>query len=132
MFASIDISMSGLKAYGKQLEVIGSNIANVKTTDAGNGEPYRKLEAIFKTAGEDGDSPSGVEIDEILKDDSPFKMDYNPQHPNANEQGYVMMPNVNYAMELINLNSASRAYQTNASMLKRYSKMVNTTLELLK
>jgi flagellar basal-body rod protein FlgC len=130
MFGAIDIAVSGLKAYGKQMEVVSSNIANARTTDAGDGQPYRRLEAIFK-AKEDG--ASGVEISELVKDMSDFqKMLASPGDPRADADGYISMPNVNLPVELINLNLASRAYQANAAILKRYQKMVESSLELLK
>ena len=69
MFGAVDIAVSGLKAYGKQLEVIGSNVANARTTDAGKGEPYRRLEAIFKA---DEEGVGGVELSDIVKDTSDF------------------------------------------------------------
>jgi flagellar basal-body rod protein FlgC len=130
MFGAIDIAVSGLKAYGKQMEVVSSNIANARTTDAGDGQPYRRLEAIFK-ATEDG--ASGVEISELVKDMSDFqKILASPGDPRADADGYISMPNVQLPVELINLNLASRAYQANAAILKRYQKMVESSLELLK
>ncbi len=130
MFGAIDIAVSGLKAYGKQMEVVSSNIANARTTDAGDGQPYRRLEAIFK-ATEDG--ASGVEISELVKDMSDFqKILASPGDPRADADGYISMPNVKLPVELINLNIASRAYQANAAILKRYQKMVESSLELLK
>jgi len=130
MFGSIDIAVSGLKAYGRQVDVVSSNIANARTTDTGDGEPYRRLEAIFKTKEE---GVSGVEISELVKDMSDFqKIMATPGDPRADSEGYITMPNVNMAVELINLNLASRAYQANAAILKRYQKMVESSLELLK
>jgi flagellar basal-body rod protein FlgC len=130
MFGAIDIAVSGLKAYGKQMEVVSSNIANARTTDAGNGEPYRRLNAVFK-ATEDG--VSGVEISDLVKDMSKFeKILASPGDPRADADGYITMPNVDMAAELINLNMASRAYQMNAAILKRYQKMVEVSLGLLK
>jgi flagellar basal-body rod protein FlgC len=130
MFGAIDIAVSGLKAYGKQMEVVSSNIANARTTDAGNGEPYRRLDAVFK-ANEEG--VSGVEISDLVKDMSDFqKILASPGDPRADADGYITMPNVNMPVELINLNIASRAYQANAAILKRYQKMVESSLELLR
>jgi flagellar basal-body rod protein FlgC len=129
IFGPIDIATSGLRAHNKQMEVISSNIANARTTDTGNGQPYRRLEAIFKT---EGDTLSGVNIDEIIPDKSEFVRILNPGHPDADSNGYVLMPNVNIPKEMINLNIATRAYQANAAILKRYQKMVETTLELLR
>ncbi len=130
MFGAIDIAVSGLKAYGKQMEVVASNIANARTTDTGNGEPYRRVDVVFK-ATEDG--VGGVEISDLVKDMSDFqKILANPGDPRADANGYISTPNVKMPTELINLNIASRAYQANAAILKRYQKMVETSLELLK
>ena len=128
-FGPIDIAVSGLRAQGKQMEVVSSNVANARTTDAGKGEPYRRLEAVFKT---DGDDIGGVSVDEIVEDMSEFHKILDPGHPNADEHGYVMMPNVNLPIEMMNLNVATRAYQSNVAILKRYQQMVETTLELLR
>jgi flagellar basal-body rod protein FlgC len=91
--------------------------------------PNRRLEAIFKA---DGDEISGVNIDEIKTDKSNFQSIFEPSHPDADENGYVLMPNVDLPTELINLDIATRAYQANAAILKRYQQMVETTLELLR
>ena len=130
LFATIDIATSGLKAYNKQMEIAGSNIANLQTTDAGNGEPYRRLIAKMQAADKDG--PSSVSISEIVGDQSAFQEVLMPGHPDADENGYVKMPNVSWPREMINLNMASKAYQANAAILRRYQKMVETSLELLR
>jgi len=128
-FNAVDIAISGLKAQNKSMEAISSNVANSRTTDIGNGTPYRRVEAILK-AGE-GDI-SGVELDDIAKDMSSFTTVLAPGHPQADANGYLMMPNVDIPVEMMNLNLASRAYQANAAVLKRYQGMVNTSLELLR
>ena len=129
-FNAIDIATSGLRAYNRQMEIIGSNIANIQTSNAGNGQPYRRLIAEFEAAGDDG--VNGVQISDIVQDQSPFQQLLIPGHPNADENGYVSMPNVNWPTEMINLNVASQAYQANAAILKRYQKMVESSLELLR
>lgn len=125
----IDIAISGLRAQSKNIQIISSNVANAQSTDNGNGEPYRRLEAVFKT---DGNGMGGVILDEIAADMSNFPKILKPDHPHADEQGYVTMPNVNLPVEMMNLNIAARMYQANAASLKRYQEMVETTLELLK
>ncbi|MHC4149358.1 MAG: flagellar basal body rod protein FlgC [Planctomycetota bacterium] len=129
VFGPIDIAISGLRAQGKNMEVISSNVANARTTDTGKGQPYRRLEAVFKT---DDDGINGVSIDEIVKDMSDFQTILDPGNPKADEHGYVRMPNVNLPIEMMNLTIATRAYQANAAILKRYQQMVETTLELLR
>ena len=127
-FGPIDIAISGLKAQGKQMEVISSNVANARTSDTGKGEPYRRLEAAFKY----DDDMGGVELDRIVTDMSDFIRVYDPGHPQADGEGYVAMPNINLPVEMINLNIATRVYQVNVAVLKRYQRMVETTLELLR
>lgn len=129
IFGPIDIAISGLRAQNKQMEVITSNVANVRNTDAGKGEPYRRREALF---GSDDDEMGGVALDKIVEDMSEFYRIFDPGNPNADEQGYVRMPNVSLPTEMINLNIATRAYQANAAILKRYEQMVETALELLR
>lgn len=128
-FGPIDIAISGLRAQSKNMQVISSNVANARTTDAGKGEPYRRLEVTFKT---EDDDISGVSIDEILPDMTDFQKILDPGHPDADEQGYVTLPNVNLPIEMMNLTVATRAYEANAAILKRYQRMVETTLELLR
>jgi len=127
-FGPIDIAISGLRAQSKQMEVISSNIANARTTDAGKGEPYRRREVVFKTS----DDTDGVILDKIVTDMSGFQRILDPGNPNADEEGYVAMPNVNLPIEMMNLTIATRTYQANVAILKRYQQMVETTLELLR
>ena len=128
-FSPIDIAISGMRAQEKNMRIISSNVANAQTTDNGKGEPYRRLEAVFKT---DGDFFGGVTLEETVADMSDFPRILKPGHPDADEQGYVTMPNVNIPIEMINLNMATRIYQANVAVLKRYQRMVETTLELLR
>lgn len=127
-FGPIDIAISGLKAQSKQMEVISSNVANARTSDTGKGQPYRRLEAAFKY----DDDLGGVELDKIVTDMSDFIRMYDPGHPRADGEGYVAMPNINLPVEMMNLNIATRVYQVNVAVLKRYQRMVETTLELLR
>ncbi|HBG26625.1 MAG: flagellar basal body rod protein FlgC [Planctomycetes bacterium GWF2_41_51] len=125
----IDISVSGLRAHSKNIEVISSNVANAQSTDDGKGQPYRRIEAVMKAEGE---SLGGVEMEDIVGDMAEFPKIFKPGHPDADEQGYVKMPNVNLPVEMMNLNLAARAYQANTAVLRRYQQMVETTLELLR
>jgi flagellar basal-body rod protein FlgC len=125
----IDIAVSGMRAQDRHMEVISSNIANARTVDDGKGQPYRRLETVFRAENE-GISP--VTVDEILPDSSPPQQVFDPGNPKANDAGYVSMPNVLLPVEMMNLTVASKAYQANAAVLKRYQNMVETTLELLR
>jgi len=127
-FGPIDIAISGLRAQGRQMKEISSNVANARTSDAGNGKPYRRHEATFRT----DDDLGGVEIDQIVTDMSDFLKILDPGNPMADENGYVAMPNVSLPVEMINMNIATKMYQANVAILKRYQQMLETTLELLR
>ena len=129
MFGPIDIAISGMRAQGKSISAIYSNVANSRTTDNGNGEPYRRLEAIFKAM--DGEL-GGVMVEELEEDMSAFKELYQPGHPHADGQGFVQMPNINLPSEMVNLTIATKAYQANAAILRRYQQIVENALELLR
>jgi flagellar basal-body rod protein FlgC len=129
MFGSIDISVSGMRAHDKAMEVISSNIANARTADAGQGQPYRRLQTVIRRENE---GISGVTVADVVPDMTALQRVYDPGNPQANAQGYVVMPNVHLPVEMMNLNVASRAYQANAAILKRFQRMVETTLELLR
>jgi flagellar basal-body rod protein FlgC len=129
VFGPVDIAVSGMRAHGKHMEVISSNIANSRTADSGQGQPYRRMEAVFKP---DGEGISGVMIDELIEDKGALQRVYDPGNPQADESGYVLMPNVHLPVEMMNLTVASRVYQANAAILRRYQKLVETTLELLR
>ncbi|MHC4551852.1 MAG: flagellar basal body rod protein FlgC [Planctomycetota bacterium] len=126
-FGTVDISISGLRAQNKNMQLISSNVANAQSQDDGTGQPYRRVEAALKAA-ENG----GVVFDEIKIDNSDFQKILKPGDPSADAQGYVSMPNVNVPIEMMNLNAAVRSYKANAAVLKRYQQMVETSLELLK
>ena len=126
----IDIAVSGMRAQSTQMETISSNIANARTVDSGQGQPYRRLEAMFRS--EDDDGVARVLVDEIAQDMSALQRIFDPGNPKADANGYITMPNVQMPVEMMNLSIASRAYQANAAILKRYQNMVQTTLELLR
>ena len=130
VFGPVDVAVSGMQAQNKSLAAIYANVANARTTDAG-GQPYRRVEAIFRPQDE-GDPLGGVMVDKIVQDASPFPEVFDPGHPDADARGYVKMPNVSLPTEMINLTIATRAYQANAAVLKRYQQIVDTALELLR
>lgn len=126
----IDIAISGLRAETSRMNVIASNIANSNTTRTPSGEPYRRQVIILATSGE---GISGVTVKEIAADMlTGFKRIHQPGHPDADKDGYVLMPNVDLPVEMINMMTASRAYQANAAVLKRYEEMMNVAIELLR
>jgi flagellar basal-body rod protein FlgC len=129
VISPVDIAVSGMRAQDRHMEVISSNIANARTVDNGSGQPYRRLDTFFRAENE---GISTVTVDEVLPDNGPLQQTYDPGNPKANASGYVSMPNVLIPVEMMNLTVASKAYQANAAVLKRYQKMMDTTLELLR
>jgi len=129
LFSSMNISASGMSAQRLRMDVIASNIANAQTTRTPQGGAYRRKEVIFATVLENK-LQKGVQVVEILTDPSPFKLLYNPQHPDANSQGYVTMPNVDIISEMIDMISATRSYEANITAFKSAQNMFNKALEI--
>ena len=144
MFSNFNISASGLTAQRLRMDIISGNIANVNTTRTEDGDPYRRKMPVFqeknesfqgifqnKIAGESkAQNLQGVEVDEIAEDQSPFKRVYRPDHPDADENGYVEMPNINITTEMVDMIEASRAYEANVTALNTSKKMAMKALEI--
>jgi flagellar basal-body rod protein FlgC len=127
---SVDIAVSGLKAEALRMNVIAGNIANASSSRTESGLPYRRMQVVLSGL---SDGMSGVEVQQVAPDvTSDFKRVFQPGHPDADKDGFVLMPNVDLPVEMINLVAASRAYQANAAVLKRYQDSVETALELLR
>lgn len=123
----IDIAVAGMQAESMKLKVIAKNIANARTTRTEAGGPYRRQMVVM------ADADDGQRVPQVVPDVSTaFKSVYMPGHPDAGKDGMVLMPNVDLPTELIDMIVASRAYQANAAMMKRYEDMVNVSLELLR
>lgn len=141
---AIDISASGLYAQKKKMEVIAQNIANADTLVTENGEPYRKKRAIitennyanqFNRVLDNFSQPlkgEGVKVDVTTPLQEPFKLLYDPDHPLANENGYVRMPNVDTTEEMLEMMSATRAYEANATVMDATKTMFQKAMEIMK
>ncbi len=142
MFDGINISTSGLTAQRLRMDVIADNIANVNTTRTSNGEPYRRKVPVFKAANSksfagiyrnklmETKGGKGVEIAQIEEDDSPFKKVFRPNHPDANEDGYLSLPNVNVTTEMVDMIEASRSNEANVTALQTAKNMAMKALEI--
>ena len=127
--APVDIAVSGLRAQSLRINVIANNIANAKSRTE-SGQPYRRQQVVLTTGEED---LNGVTVVEVASDfTTAFKTVFDPGHPQADEAGYVMMPNVDLPVEMMHMVMASRAYQANAAVLKRYQELMDLTIELLR
>ncbi|OWR27840.1 flagellar basal body rod protein FlgC [Saccharibacillus sp. O23] len=141
-----DVSASALTAQRLRMDVISSNIANADTTRAqvvdGKAQPYRRKVTVFsenetnsfanklKTAMDGKSSASGVKVTQIQEDQEPFKLVYNPTHPDADANGYVQMPNVDIAKEMVDMISATRSYEANVTALNASKAMITKALQI--
>lgn len=146
LFHTFNISASALTANRLRMDVVASNIANAQTTRAqyidGQWQPYRRkvvelapqnqsrFEAIFQSKKRGGVRTGGVVVRAIRNDQSPFKLVYDPYHPDANEEGYVQLPNVDLVKEMVDLMAASRAYEANVTVLNGSKQMYLKALEI--
>jgi flagellar basal-body rod protein FlgC len=131
MIRALDTSSSALTAQRVRLDVIAGNIANAEATRQEDGTPlpYRRRVVTFATG--DGQGGPGVHVDQIAADAKPFKVRYDPAHPDADARGYVQYPNVSITMEYIDALAASRAYEANAAMLTVTRTMVQQALRII-
>ncbi|MBW1635832.1 MAG: flagellar basal body rod protein FlgC [Deltaproteobacteria bacterium] len=139
IFNTFQISSSALKANMIRLNTISSNLANVETTSTPEGGAYRKKSVYFKSMPMEfqkhldshlKNSVQGVEVTKIMADQTPFKKVYNPSHPDAGPDGYVEMPNINVLEEMVDMMSATRAYQANVTTIKSAKRMALKALEI--
>jgi flagellar basal-body rod protein FlgC len=142
-FTSMDISSSGMTAERTRMNLISSNIANANSTHTAEGGPYKRKDAIFSAiaanAGLNAVTPRGssmelqkVEVTEIREDQTPPRIQYDPSHPDADEKGFVALPNVNVIEEMVDMVSASRAYEANVTAAQAAKGMAMKTLDLLR
>ncbi len=148
MFNAIDIAASGMTAERLRLDVVSNNLANVNTTRTENGTPYRRQIVVFEPREDfesvlqtniNKDNSQGARINQvgqgvraraIIEDQSPFRAVYEPGHPDADAQGYVMMPNVNAVAEMIDMLSASKAYEANVAAVNAAKSMALKALDI--
>ena len=130
-FSSIDISASGLSAQRTKLDAIANNIANATTTRTNKGGPYKRQEVVFSQhLGDLASGEGGVTVAEVKESDAPPKMVYDPSHPDAGPDGTVAMPNVNVVEEMVDLISATRAYEANVTAITAARSMASKALEI--
>ena len=128
LFNIFNISGSAMNAQSQRLNAVASNLANVDSATGPDGKPYRAKQVVFEATPMGGQGGVGVKVSSVVEDPSPLKMQYDPKHPMANEQGYVAMPNVNPVDEMVNMISASRSYQNNVEVLNTSKSLLVKTL----
>ena len=130
---SMTTAASGMRVQSDRMRVIAENLANASSTATGaNGQPYRRQIVTFKEAVDEATGASIVRVDRTTRDTSDFKMQYNPSHPAANADGYVMLPNVNPLIEMTDMREAQRAYEANLNVVDAARNMMARTLALLR
>ncbi|MBI9085887.1 MAG: flagellar basal body rod protein FlgC [Desulfobacterales bacterium] len=140
-FDALKTSASGMSAQRIRMNVISSNLANINTTRTPEGGPYQRKDVVFAAGGPDhafrdmlearlagGSTP--VEVVGIVNDTKPPLLKYDPQHPDADEKGYVSLPNIDLMEEMVNLLSATRSYEANVTAIKASKSMVQKALEI--
>ena len=143
VFGAMNVSATGMTAQRLRTDIISQNIANVNTTRDANGQPYKKKNVVFEeksvtsfavaldlSMGATGIGMDGVKVSKIVEDDSEGRMVYDPSHPAANDQGYVIYPNVNVVQEMTDLIDASRAYEANVTAFNATKSMAMKALEM--
>lgn len=159
--SSFDISGYGLSAQRTRMNIISSNIANANTTRTAEGGPYRRREVVFKEISFDEelnqaikdnfhlkkdenyiDDPlqneypsipvSTVVVDKIVRDDSPFRLRFDPENPDADENGYIHLPNINPVIEMSDLIEATRAYQANVAAFQSTKSIAQSAVDMMK
>ncbi|NLT95118.1 MAG: flagellar basal body rod protein FlgC [Clostridia bacterium] len=141
LFSTFKISASGLSAERLRMDIIADNISNAETTRTPQGGPYRRKMVVFSPyrsfeniLKKEMKVSQGVKVEKIVEDKSPFKLVYNPEHPDAikegNQKGYVAMPNVDIFKEMVDLIGATRAYEANVTALNAAKSMAYKALEI--
>ena len=159
--SDFDISGYGLSAQRFRMNIISGNIANANTTRTSEGGPYQRREVVFKamdfdkvlnselkdnnnmldyenplddTFSQKNANPAimSVVVDKVVRDDSDFRLKYDPSHPDANTEGYVAYPNINPVIEMADLIEATRAYQANVAAFQSAKNMANSAIDMMK
>jgi len=138
VFSAMEVAASGLSAERTRMNTVASNLANARTTRTAEGGPYKRLDPIFEAIGLDGTQGvvateggvSKVKVAKIQQDTRPGMMVYEPGHPDANAQGYVEYPNVNAVEEMVNMITASRAYEAGVTTIDTVKSMGRSALDI--
>jgi flagellar basal-body rod protein FlgC len=132
-FNIMNISATGLSAQRFRIELISTNIANSETTRTEKGEPYRRKVPVFQKLVRNIQGRrenSGVIVKSVYEDPSDFRIVYDPTHPDADENGYVRLPNVNIIREMVDMINAQRAYEANATAINTTKAMITSALQI--
>ena len=132
LYRVFDVAGSGMSAQSVRLNTTASNMANADSVSSSVNQTYRGRHPIFTAMLDKAQDAAGaeVQVSAIVESPAPVRMEYRPDHPLANAQGYIYLPNINPAEELANMISASRSYQDNVEVLNTSKQLMSRTLEL--
>ena len=134
LYDSMEVLASGMGAERTRLDVPSSNMANAQTTRTAEGGPYRRRDPVFAATAWGGEAfgqtLAGVEVPEVVADQDPPRMVFDPGHPDANEEGYVAMPNVSMVEEMVNMMNATRSYEAQLTAMHGLVDMTEKALSL--
>jgi len=134
LFSAINAGASALEAQRARMEVAISNLANAESTRGPNGEPYRRREVVLESVPGDGQpgefEATGVRVAAVLQDQAEFRRRYEPSHPDANDEGFVSVPNVDVPEEMVDMLGAARAYQANLTAINLIRDTIQKALDL--
>jgi flagellar basal-body rod protein FlgC len=131
LFNVFNVSGSAVSAQSQRLNVVASNLANAESVAGPDGKPYKARQVVFQTQMMGPEqSSAGVKVAQVIEDTAAPRRVHNPEHPLADEEGYVTMSNVNPVEEMVNMISASRSYQTNVDVMNTAKSLLQKTLQM--
>ena len=131
--ASLRVAAAGLEAQSARIRVVSENLANAQSTgDAPGADPYQRKTITFSSELDRASDASLVKVDRIGRDSTPFRVEYDPDHPAADASGFVKMPNVNMLIEMADMREASRSYEADLQIVKQSRQMISMTIDLLR
>lgn len=128
-FDIMNIAATGMGAQRIRITNISSNLANAQTTKTADGGPYKRKDIVFQEI-MDGQNAGGVKVQKVVTDEKPPIMKYEPDNPEANEEGYVAYPNINPIEEMVNMLEASRSYEANTTVLNTAKQLALRAIEI--
>jgi len=136
-FSALEVAGAGLSAERGRMNLIASNLANARTTRGADGEPYRRLDPVFTSRAVNPNTfdpvlrqVRTVELARVQRSEEPGQLMYDPDHPDADDTGYVEYPNVNVVTEMVNLMTASRAYEAGVTSIESIKSMANAAMRI--
>ncbi len=130
MLNIFNVAGSAISAQSQRLNTVASNLANADTVAGPDGQAYQARQVVFQTLMMGEATSAGVQVSDVIEDKSPGRLVHNPNHPAANEQGYVVYSNVNAVEEMVNMISASRSYQNNVEVMNTAKSLLLKTLQM--